>query len=62
MSQSVQTTVSGQCILLAAWMRSEALQCFHSLLISKPISEIDSKIGSVAIKHIMVHEAKILHE
>ncbi len=45
MSQSVQTTLSGECILLAAWMRSEALQCFHSLLISEPISKIDSKLG-----------------
>jgi hypothetical protein len=31
--------------LLAAWIWSEALQCFHSLLISKPISEIDLKLG-----------------
>jgi hypothetical protein len=31
--------------LLAAWMQSEPLECFHSLLISKPISEIDSKLG-----------------
>jgi hypothetical protein len=26
-------------------MQSEALQCFHSLLISKPISKIDSLLG-----------------
>jgi hypothetical protein len=31
--------------LLAAWMRSKSLQCFHSLLISEPISEIDSELG-----------------
>jgi len=31
--------------LLAAWMQSEALQCFHSLLICEPVPEMDSKLG-----------------